>query len=135
MGPQEMYLNVVTGHAHQRLVRLSVWHERLDGTSDLIYDYTNMNGGTPDHGDILALTVSVSGYEAVHFDAFDHYLTGGNGNGSQASFLTRPQGVFAPFSHDATENPPPTDAPEPGSMALVGLGLGVAAFTGRRKKS
>jgi len=107
----------------------------FDGTNDLIYDYTNMNGGAPDHGEILALTVSVSGYEAVHFDAFDHYLTGGNGNGSQASFLTRPQGVFAPFSHDATENPPPTDAPEPGSMALVGLGLGVAALTGRRKKS
>lgn len=105
----------------------------FDQTNDLIYDYTSGGGGT-EHGQILALTVSVSGYDAVHFDAFDHYMTGGDGGGSQASFLTRPQGVFAPFSHDATENPPP-DAPEPGSMVLVGLGLGVAAMTGRRKKS
>ncbi|HET9941273.1 MAG TPA: PEP-CTERM sorting domain-containing protein [Candidatus Eisenbacteria bacterium] len=42
--------------------------------------------------------------------------------------------MFAPFSHDATEGNPP-GAPEPGSMLLVGLGLGVAALTGRRKKS
>ena len=102
-------------------------------TNDLIYNYTDPSDGGTEYGQILALTVSVSGYESVHFDAFDHYLTGGNGNGSQASFQTHPQGVFAPYSHDATENPP--GAPEPGSMLLVGLGMGAAALTGRRKKS
>jgi|KBSSwiStaDraftv2_1062776.scaffolds.fasta_scaffold03633_10 hypothetical protein len=106
----------------------------FDQKNDVIYDYTNMNGGS-DMGQILALTVSVSGYEAVHFDAFDHYMTGGSGNGAQAAFVMHPQGVFAPFSHDATQNPPPDDAPEPGSIALVGLGLGAAALAGRRKKS
>jgi PEP-CTERM motif-containing protein len=106
----------------------------FDQTNDLIYDYTDPNSSSTEHGQILALTVSVSGYEAVHFDAFDHYLTGGNGNGAQASFQVHSQGVFAPFSHDATDGTPP-DAPEPGSMLLVGLGLGAAALSGRRKKS
>ena len=101
-------------------------------TNDTIYDYTNYGSGS-DQGQILALTVSVSGYEAVHFDAFDHYLTGGNGNGAQALFQMHEQGVFAPFSHDATNNPP-TDAPEPGSMALFGMGLGAMALAGRRNK-
>lgn len=102
--------------------------------NDEIIDYTDPSGSGTQMGQILALTVSVSGYEAVHFDAFDHYLTGGDGNGAQASFQTHPQGVFAPFSHDATEGTPP-DAPEPGSMLLVSLGLGAAALSGRRKKS
>ena len=38
---QEVYLNVVTGHAHQRMQRFSVWHERSDGSSDLIYETTD----------------------------------------------------------------------------------------------
>jgi hypothetical protein len=36
--PQAVYLNVVTGHAHQRLQRLSLWREAADGTSELIYE-------------------------------------------------------------------------------------------------
>jgi hypothetical protein len=35
---QPVYLNVLTGHAHSRLVRFSVWHDRTDGSSDLIYE-------------------------------------------------------------------------------------------------
>lgn len=35
---QPVYLNVVTGHAHQRLQRLSVWREALDGSSELVYE-------------------------------------------------------------------------------------------------
>jgi PEP-CTERM motif-containing protein len=105
----------------------------LDKTDQVIQDYTGSSGGTS-MGTILALTVSVSGYDAVHFDAFDHYLTGGNGNGAQASYQTHMQGVFAPFSHDATQGTPP-DAPEPGSMALFAMGMGAMALAGRRKKS
>jgi hypothetical protein len=36
--PQAVYVNVMTGHAHQRMQRFSVWHERLDGVSDLVYE-------------------------------------------------------------------------------------------------
>jgi hypothetical protein len=35
---QPVYLNVLTGHAHQRMQRLSVWHERLDGSQELVYE-------------------------------------------------------------------------------------------------
>jgi hypothetical protein len=35
---QAVYLNVLTGHAHQRLQRLSVWREELDGTEELVYE-------------------------------------------------------------------------------------------------
>jgi hypothetical protein len=31
-------VNLVTGHAHQRLQRFSVWHDRADGQSDLVYE-------------------------------------------------------------------------------------------------
>jgi hypothetical protein len=35
---EPVYLGLVTGHAHERLTRFSVWHDRLDGASDLIYE-------------------------------------------------------------------------------------------------
>jgi hypothetical protein len=35
---QEVYLGLVTGHAHERLTRFSVWHDLLDNTSELIYE-------------------------------------------------------------------------------------------------
>lgn len=35
---QAVYVNVLTGHAHQRMERLSVWHDRLDGSHELVYE-------------------------------------------------------------------------------------------------
>lgn len=35
---QPVYVNVMTGHAHQRMQRFSVWHDRPDGTHDLVYE-------------------------------------------------------------------------------------------------
>lgn len=35
---QAVYVNFMTGHAHQRLKRFSVWHERSGGAQDLIYE-------------------------------------------------------------------------------------------------
>lgn len=37
-GQQAAYINVMTGHAHQRLLRFSVWHEKTDGSQDLVYE-------------------------------------------------------------------------------------------------
>jgi hypothetical protein len=34
---QEVYVALATAHAHERLTRFSLWHDRLDGTSELIY--------------------------------------------------------------------------------------------------
>jgi hypothetical protein len=102
----------------------------LSNTNSTIYDYTGETGGTGT-GTILKYMVHVSGYEAVHFDAFDHYYTGGNGNGAGAGFTTHY--VFAPFSHDATAGEPPVDAPEPGGIWLLGAGL-VGFIASRRCK-
>ena len=35
---EPVYVNLVSGHAHQRLQRLSVWHDLADGQSDLVYE-------------------------------------------------------------------------------------------------
>jgi len=35
---QEAYVNVLTGHAHQRMKRFSVWHEKASGASELVYE-------------------------------------------------------------------------------------------------
>jgi hypothetical protein len=34
---QEVYLALATAHAHERLTTFSLWHDKLDGTSELIY--------------------------------------------------------------------------------------------------
>ena len=34
----DRYLGLVTGHAHSRMTRESVWHDKADGTSDLVYE-------------------------------------------------------------------------------------------------
>lgn len=38
---QTVYLGVVTGHAHRRLKRFSVWHEHMDGSNELVYETTD----------------------------------------------------------------------------------------------
>ncbi|HVU00666.1 MAG TPA: hypothetical protein VHE30_02910 [Polyangiaceae bacterium] len=36
--PQSVYLGLATGHAHQRMQRVSVWHTDLSGNEQLIYE-------------------------------------------------------------------------------------------------
>jgi hypothetical protein len=38
---QPVYLGLTTGHAHQRLQRLSLWHQKVDGSSELVYESRN----------------------------------------------------------------------------------------------
>lgn len=109
----------------------------LTSTAYDIQDY--QPGGDPgtSTGTIYKLMISISGYEAVHFDAFDHYFTGGGGpdSGPSASFQTHY--VFAPFSHDATGGGGGGgggDAPEPGSLWMLGAGLAGLLVNARRKR-
>ena len=90
-----------------------------------IGDYTN--GDCPDGsctysdkwGQINAYDVTINGYEWVHFDAFDHVISG-----------NKVRYIFAPFSHDAFSN----ETPEPATLTLLGLGL-IGLAGARRKKS
>jgi len=103
----------------------------MTNTLSTIQDYAP--GGDPgtSTGTIFKFMVHVSGYEAVHFDAFDHYYTGGVGNGAGAGFKTHY--VFAPFSHDASQGPP-SDVPEPSGIWMFTAGLAGLAVAKRRKK-
>jgi hypothetical protein len=101
----------------------------LTNTDSTIQDYSGGTGTST--GTILKYMVHVSGYDAVHFDAFDHYYTG-TGGGASAGYMTHY--VFAPLSHDLTDTGPPTDAPEPGVLWLFGAGLtGLLVRKGRKK--
>ena len=103
----------------------------LTSTADQIADYQPGADGTST-GTILKLMISISGYEAVHFDAFDHYFTGGGSpNGRNAGYRDHYNSVFAPFSHDATSG----EAPEPGSIWMLGVGLAGLVATARRKRN
>jgi len=64
--------------------------------------------------------IDVSGADWFHFDLYD-------------STQSPTQAVFAPFSHDAEGggNPP---VPEPGTVALVGLGIVAFAVSRRRRQ-
>ena len=59
-------------------------------------------------GQINVYSVSVSGYDEVHFDAYDTVVCG-----------SKSKVVFAPFSHDSTGGV----IPEPGTLLLLGAGL------------
>lgn len=82
------------------------------------FDPLNM-GPAQSTGTIFKISVHVTGWDWVHFDAFDHYVAE---NG--ASFKTFY--VNAPNSHDATggsDGGGGGEAPEPGSVWLLGAGL------------
>lgn len=129
----ELEYNTVTQHAEYANADSHLFWSLGDfavGT-DPIMNYVDGSGATT--GTIMKLMVNVSGFDAVHFDAFDHYVTGAGG---QANYQIHP--TFAPFSHDLTDNGvggsggAGGDAPEPGTLSLVGFGI--AGMLAARKK-
>ena len=62
----------------------------------------------PTTGQINAYDVVVTGYSWVHFDAFDHVVSG-----------SKTKYIKAPFSHDAGT----TSVPEPNTLILLGSGF------------
>lgn len=85
----------------------------------------DFNAGVPSTlnkpGQLNAYTVTVTGYDWVHFDAFDHYVK----SNEDAQYIK------APYSHDAQGN---TEVvPEPSTLILVGIGMAGLAFYRKRK--
>jgi hypothetical protein len=83
-------------------------------------------GSFPSNGQINAYDVTISGFTTIHFDAFDH-IAGGN----EAKY------VNAPFSHDGEGGGGGGgggggSGPEPGTIALFGMGLAGLAVARRK---
>lgn len=87
-----------------------------------IYDFPVTPWSNPDMGQINAYDVSISGWDAVHFDAFDHTVMT-TGAGPKFSYWKNPP------SHDGTGGV----IPEPGTLGLLGLGLAGLGFRLRRR--
>jgi hypothetical protein len=125
------YFQIINHEEYRNATSHQFWSlGDMTSTSDIIQDYQPGSDPGTGTGTIFKYMVHVSGYEAVHFDAFDHYFTGGDGNGANAGYKTHY--VFAPFSHDATQEPPP-DVPEPSGAWMIAAGLAGLLLARRRK--
>lgn len=83
-----------------------------------VYDMPGGGGGTT--GQIKRVHVVVTGFETVHFDAYNHVAGATSGNYSK----------FAPPSHDG-EGGGDGQVPEPASVLLLVTGLGGLALLKR----
>jgi hypothetical protein len=92
-------------------------------TDSPIGDYDGIPTSFPDVGQINVYSVVITGYASgVHFDTYDHTVTGKDG--------AQVKHVFAPFSHDAE-----VQVPEP-SAALLLLASGATwGLAARRRRS
>jgi hypothetical protein len=90
-------------------------------TDSPIGDYQGVPTSFPDVGQINVYSVTITGYESgVHFDTYDHTVTGKDG--AQVKY------VFAPFSHDA-------EVPEPTAALLLLASGATYGLAGRRRRS
>lgn len=102
----------------------TAWQEFALGdftlTDSPIGDFISSYPSTfPSSGQINAYEILVSGADSVHFDLYDHYVSG-----------THARYKFAPFSHDGEGN----NLPDGGmTISLLGFGLLGLGFMGRRK--
>ena len=104
------------------------WQEFALGDFTLTDSYiTDFNGSTDSPvpgsamGQINVYDVNIAGVPlggTVHFDLYDHYY---NKQGAQYT--------FAPFSHDGET----TNVPEPGTIALLGMGIAGLGYRMRRR--
>lgn len=83
-----------------------------------VYDMQPGSSGSA-MGEIKTIHVTVSGFDRVHFDVYDHVIVGGD----HAKYVNNP------FSHDGEY-----ELPEPGTALLLGLGLAGLGVGARRRR-
>lgn len=95
----------------------------MDFDNSTLVTVQDMPGGGTDEGLIYSYSVSVEGFECVHFDA----------HGTEVAKNLNERDVFAPYSHDAEyQGDGDGFIPEPASASLLVGALGILAFRRRR---